>query len=71
MIVCVIVGTGNVQLDSGEPLEGAHNMFHTSLLKRYLLNGEAVDPQTLTLIGGQDNQFEVERIVDFFTKVAA
>ena len=47
-----------------------HNVFHASLLKQYLSNGEAVSPQSFTLIGGQDNQFEVERIVDYSPKNA-
>ena len=47
-----------------------HNVFHVSLLKPYLSNGEAVDPQSFTLVGGQDNEFEVERIVDFSPKTA-
>ena len=38
---------------------------YTSLLKRYMSNGEAVDPQLLTPIGERDNDFEVERVVDF------
>lgn len=33
-------------------------------------NGEAVDPQSFTLVGGQDNQFEVETIVDYSPKNA-
>ena len=47
-----------------------HNVFHVSLLKQYLSNGEAVDPQSFTLIGGKDNEFEVERIVDYSPKTA-
>ena len=47
-----------------------HNVFHASLLKPYLSNGEAVAPQSFTLIGGKDNQFEVERIVDYTPKTA-
>ena len=47
-----------------------HNVFHVSLLKQYRSNGEAVDPQSFTLVGGQDNQFEVESIVDFSPKTA-
>ena len=46
----------------------AHNVFHASLLKPYLSNGEAVAPQSFTLIGGRDNLFEVESIVDFSPK---
>ena len=46
------------------------NVFHVSLLKQYRSNGEAVDPQSFTLVGGQDNQFEVEHIVDYTPKNA-
>ena len=46
----------------------AHNVFHVSLLKPYLSNGEAVDPQSFTLVGGQDNEFEVESILDYGPK---
>lgn len=45
-------------------------MFHVSLLKAYLSNGEAVDPQSFTLVGGRENEFEVESIVDFTPKTA-
>ena len=47
-----------------------HNVFHTSLLKRYVSNGEPVDPQSFTLIGGQENEFEVESIADYTPKNA-
>ena len=47
-----------------------HNVFHASLLKRYQSNGEAVAPQSFTLVGGQDDQFEVERIMDYTPKTA-
>ena len=33
-------------------------------------NGEAVDPQSFTLIGGRENEFEVESIVDYTPKNA-
>ena len=46
----------------------AHNVFHVSLLKPYLDNGEACEPVPYTLIGGADNEFEVEVIIDFKPK---
>ena len=46
----------------------AHNVFHVSLLKPYLDNGESVEPVPYTLIGGADNEFEVEVITDFKPK---
>ena len=46
----------------------AHNMFHVSLLKPFLDNGEAADAVPYTLIGGADNEFEVEVITDFKPK---
>ena len=46
----------------------AHNVFHVSLLKPYISNGEPVDPQSFTLVGGKDNEFEVETIVDYAPK---
>ena len=48
----------------------AHNVFHSSLLKPYRDNGEAVDPQSFTLVGGKDNEFEVESITDYGPKTA-
>ena len=47
-----------------------HNVFHVSLLKPYFSNGEAVDPQSFTLIGGRDNEFEVEQVLDCGPKTA-
>ena len=55
---CSIPGVASCSLE-------IHNVFHTSLFKLYMSNGEAVDLQSFTLIGWQDDQFEVERIVDF------
>ena len=46
----------------------AHSVFHVSLLKPYLTNGEAVDPQSCTLVGSKDNEFEVESITDYSPK---
>ena len=46
----------------------AHNVFYVSLLKPYIDNDEAVDPVPYTLIGGADNEFEVEVISDFKPK---
>ena len=46
----------------------AHNVFHVSLLMPYISNGEAVDPQSFTLVGGKDDEFEVESIVDYAPK---
>lgn len=46
----------------------AHNVFHVSLLKPYISNGEAVDPQSFTLVGGKDNEYEVESIADYSPK---
>ena len=46
----------------------AHNVFHVSLLKPYMDDGEVVDPVPYTLIGGADNEFEVEVISDFKPK---
>ena len=48
----------------------AHNVFHVSLLKPYISNGEAVDPQSYTLIGGKEHEYEIEQIVDFTPKTA-
>ena len=48
----------------------AHNVFHVSLLKPYIDNGEAADPQSFTFVGGKDNEFEVESILDFEPKTA-
>ena len=48
----------------------AHNVFHVSLLKPFLDNGEPVDPQSFTLTGGRDNEFEVENIYDYTPKTA-
>ena len=42
----------------------------SSLLKPDLTNGEAVDPQSFTLIGGQDDEFEVGSILDYGPKTA-
>ena len=46
----------------------SHNVFHVSLLKPYISNGEPVDPQSFTLVGGKDDEFEVESIVDYAPK---
>lgn len=46
----------------------AHNVFHVSLLKPYLSNGEADDPQSFTLVGGHDDEFELESILDYHPK---
>ena len=46
----------------------AHNVFHISLLKPYIDNGEAVEPVPYTLIGGADNEFAVEAVLDFKPK---
>ena len=46
----------------------AHNVFHVSLLKPFISNGEAVDPQSFTLVGGKDDEYEVESIVDYTPK---
>ena len=46
----------------------AHNVFHVSLLKPYISNGEAQDPQSFTLVGGQNDEFEIESISDYFPK---
>ena len=46
----------------------AHNVFHVSLLKPYISNGEPVPPMPFNLIGGSENQFEVQRIIDFRPK---
>ena len=48
----------------------AHNVFHISQLKQYVSNGDAVDPQSFTLIGGKDNEYEVESITDYGPKTA-
>ena len=48
----------------------AHNEFHVSLLKPYVDNGEPVPPMPFNLIDGSDNQFEVQRIIDFQPKSA-
>ena len=47
-------------------------MFQCSrkLSLKNLSNGEAVAPQAFTLIGGQENQFEVEHIVNYSPKAA-
>ena len=45
-----------------------HNVFHVSLLKPYVSNGEPVDPQSFTLVGGKDEVFEVESITDYGPK---
>lgn len=46
----------------------AHNVFHVSLLKPYLDNGEPVDPLSFTLTGGKAEEFEVESIHDYGPK---
>ena len=46
----------------------AHNVFHVSLLKPYLDNGEAVDPQSFTLVGGKEQEFELESIYNYGPK---
>lgn len=46
----------------------AHNVFHVSLLRPYVSNGEAVDPLPFTLVGGQENEWELESILDFRPK---
>ena len=46
----------------------AHNVFHVSLLKPFLSNGEAVPPQSFTLVGGKDNELEVEYIYGYGPK---
>ena len=46
----------------------AHNVFHVSLLKPFVSNGEAVDPVSFTLQGDKPNEFEVERVYDFGPK---
>ncbi len=48
----------------------AHNVFHVSLLKPYLDNGEPVDPLSFTLTGGKAEEFEVECINDYGPKTA-
>ena len=45
-----------------------HNVFHVSLLKPYIDNGEAASPQSFTLVGGKDNEHEVESILDYEPK---
>ena len=45
-----------------------HNVFHVSLLKPFLSNGEDFPPQSFTLKGGSDHEFEVESIFDFGPK---
>ena len=46
----------------------AHNVFHVSLLKPFVSNGEEVDPISFTIQGGKPLEFEVERIYDFHPK---
>ena len=46
----------------------AFNVFHVSLLRPFKDNGEAVEPMSFTLIGGKDNEFEVEKVLDFRPK---
>ena len=46
----------------------AHNVFHVSLLKPFVSNGEVVDPISFTLRGGQPVELEVESIYDFGPK---
>ena len=46
----------------------AHNVFHVSLLRPYKNNGEPVAPMSYTLVGGKDDAWEVERILDFGPK---
>ena len=46
----------------------AHEVFHVSLQKPFIDNGEPVAPMPFNLIGGSDNQFEVKRIVDLRPK---
>ena len=43
-------------------------MFHVSLLKPFVSNGEAVDPVSFTIRGGKPLEFEVEKIYDFEPK---
>ena len=45
-----------------------HPVFHVSLLKPYIDNGEAVEPVPCTLIGGADNEVQVDDILDFKPK---
>ena len=45
-----------------------HNVFNVSVLKAYRDNGRPHPPPAWTLIGGQDYQFEVERILDHIPK---
>ena len=46
----------------------AHNVFHVSLLKPFVSNGEPVSPMPFNLVGGSENQFEVKRVLDFKPK---
>ena len=46
----------------------AHNMFHVSLLKPFVSNGEPVSPMPFNLIGGSEKQLEVKKVFDFRPK---
>ena len=46
----------------------AHNVFHVSLLKPFVSNGDDVEPMSFTLQGGKSAELELERIYDFGPK---
>lgn len=47
----------------------AHNTFHVSLLRPFKHNGEAVEPMSFTLVGGADEEWQVEHVTDFNPKI--
>ena len=46
----------------------AHDVFHVSLLRPYISNGEAIEPMSFTLVGGKDSEYEVEAVLDYEPK---
>ena len=46
-------------------------MYPYQLLRPYVSNGDAVDPQSFILVGGQDEEFEIESITDYGPKKIA
>ena len=61
-VVTKLVGPVACKLDLGHRLRGAHNVFHVSLLKPYLVGGDGVAPPEPIEVDG-NQEYEVERVL--------